>query len=640
MRRAGSPGVNLPASGTFTCARTGFLADAEHRRRQLLRATLSPKTCSLGNVRRLMERVAFQAALDQGRLYDLQLVVSETCATALDRSKNDVAIAAWLLRDRIVVEVTGEPGNALATAQHGVGGVRLGLPLMASFADQIQISRLSKGLSMIALTFLLEPGTEAESSGRPGRARLQTQIRRLRLLEDPHVHGVALSAKEAREQRVLGESLARQAFQDPLTGLPNRALFFQHAELALARARRHGTTIALFLVDLDDFKAVNDSLGHAAGDSLLIEVGGRLKDSLRGEDVAARLGGDEFVVLLVEGSEAADMTSAADRILARVQQPCRVSSQHLKVSVSMGVAMSTRGTTSVMQLLSEADLAMYATKSGGKGGWRLFDPEMAAVGKAKRDREAELRRAIDDQKIVPYFQPILSTRAGRILGFEALARWRNPAGAPSLPDAFLDLAKETGLIVPLGQQVLEQALSTLRWWDAYRPGFHPQMMVNLSERELAEVGVVDRISEVLAGSGVPPYRLVLEVDEHVFGDAGAGTLETLAALGETGIRLAIDNYGTGGASISSLALCPVSMLKMARPFVQAIDVTGDGGLMAAAVIGLAKALHLQIVAEGVEQSGQLVKLRSLGCEMWQGNYYSSPVPPEELPVLLQRRVAV
>lgn len=606
-------------------------------KRRVLRALIPADLSRVQDARRLMNQVASLAALDDRQRFDLEVAVSEACANAIEHAGREVEVVAWLLRDRIVVEISSEGGfQPKAPSDDGLHPRGMGLSLMASLADQMQVSRLTDSLTQVSLTFLVEP--DAISSGGPPQPStlLAGQFKRTILLQDPRVHGHVLTPKEMREQKQTEARLTRQAFHDHLTGLANRALFFDRIENSLHRAGRQGTSITVALIDLDEFKSVNDLLGHASGDQLLAMVGARLSDLLRAGDTAARLGGDEFGLLLGESIEPANLASAVERILTCLREPYDLFTARLPVTASIGVATSGPSARTVQELLRHADLALYASKSQGRDGWKLFEPHMRVLEQTKRESEAELRRALERDEIMAYYQPFLFTEPRRIAGLEAFTRWKHPTRGLLSPESFIDLAEETGLIVPLGYELLEQACRSLCEWDARFPDHGLQVMVNLSPRQLGEPGLVDGIVAILTASGVAPGRLVLKIAEDVLADDRLGVLETLAALRETGIRMAIDNFGTGYSSLNRLKEYPIDILKMARPFVEAISDTDEGVSVAAAVVSLARSLGMQVVAEGVEEYEQLEKLHSIGCDMWQGEFFSAPVPPSTASALLER----
>ncbi len=453
------------------------------------------------------------------------------------------------------------------------------------------------------------------------------------LLDDPDVGGVVLTTRDITERKAYQEELTRQAFHDSLTGLANRALFSDRIEHALARADRQGLQLAVLFMDLDDFKDVNDSLGHAAGDALLVMVSGRLQEVLRTEDTAARLGGDEFAVLLEGESSALHASQVAERIMESLQQPFIVAATQVFVSASIGIAARSLAEESAEELLRNADLALYAAKAGGKDRFCIFEPAMHQAVRERLQLEAELRRALDRDEIVVYYQPILRAGDGRIVCVEALARWNHPARGVVRPEEFIPLAEETGLIIPLGLSVLEQACSCMHDWQ--RRGVDPDLTlsVNLSPRQLRHPDVAEDIIRTVSSSGLDPRKLILEITENVLLTESPDTLSTLARLKSCGIRISIDDFGTGYSSLSYLKRYPIDILKIPKSFVDGVDGRVEESALAKAVLSLGGSLNLEVVAEGIESREQLDRLVALDCDMWQGYFDSYP---EESSVVIKR----
>ena len=444
------------------------------------------------------------------------------------------------------------------------------------------------------------------------------------LLQDSDVQGIVLTSRDIGERKAMDEDLTRLALHDPLTGLANRALFADRLEHALAQSSRHGSRVAVLFMDLDDFKNVNDSLGHVAGDKLLALVAQRLHGLLRSCDTAARFGGDEFALLLEGDSTILQASYVAERILEGLQKPFQVGSTEVRASVSIGVAISSTGNESMEELLRNADLALYAAKAEGKARFRIYEAEMHAAVVARLKSEADLRRALENQEIVAYYQPILSASTGSIVGVEALARWTHPTKGLVLPAEFISLAESTGLIVGLGLSVLEQACRSMRDWR--EQGADPALLlaVNLSPRQLYQPQVADNVVRILADCGLDPKKLILEITENVLMDEPSDTLATLARLKSHGIKLSIDDFGTGYSSLSYLERYPIDILKIPMCFL------GDGhsrpqvSPLVEAIVALARSLKMEVVAEGIETEGQLAGLVALGCDLWQGYLHSRP----------------
>ena len=446
--------------------------------------------------------------------------------------------------------------------------------------------------------------------------------------------GRVWSFRDVTQRNRLENELAHQAFHDPLTNLANQALFRDRVEHALAKhARRRGRLGVLFL-DLDNFKTVNDSLGHTVGDELLVAVAQRLVECLRAEDTAARLGGDEFAVLLEQLATAGEATRVADRVIAALSQPFRAAGRDVFVGVSIGIAFDEVGAT-VDQLLRNADLAMYRAKAKGKGRAECFEAGMHTAAVDRLEMEADLRRALDRQEFTLQYQPIVAVGSGVVSGVEALVRWRHAERGVLAPATFIELAEETGLIVELGRQVLVAACTQTRRWQLARPRQPPlSVSVNLSPRQLAHDRVVDDVTEALRESRLPPSSLILEITEGAMMHDTDAAITKLRALKALGVRLAVDDFGTGYSSLSYLQRFPIDILKIDRSFVSAMGSGQDKASLARAIVSLAQTLQLQAVAEGVETAGQLEMLDGLGCDFAQGYYLSRPRDPAALEELL------
>jgi diguanylate cyclase (GGDEF)-like protein/PAS domain S-box-containing protein len=444
------------------------------------------------------------------------------------------------------------------------------------------------------------------------------------LLEDPNVRGIVLTSRDVGERKAMDEELTRLALHDPLTGLANRALFSDRLEHALAQSSRNRSHVAVLFMDLDDFKNINDSLGHVVGDRLLALVAKRLRGLLRSSDTAARLGGDEFAVLLEGESSTLQASYVAERILGSLRKPFQVGATQVSASVSIGVAISSPGNENLEELLRNADLALYAAKAEGKARFRIYEAEMHAAVCARLKSEAELRRALDNQEIVAYYQPILSAKTGKIVGVEALARWNHPTKGLVLPAEFISLAESTGLIVPLGLSVLEQACRSMHEW--HERGADPDLVlaVNLSPRQLSQPQVAERVVHILKECSLAPETLILEITESVLMDEPSDILATLSKLKSYGIKLSIDDFGTGYSSLSYLQRYPIDILKIPRSFLIGGDSHSEVSPLVEAIVALGRSLKMEVVAEGIETKEQLEGLVALGCDMWQGYLHSRP----------------
>jgi diguanylate cyclase (GGDEF)-like protein/PAS domain S-box-containing protein len=434
--------------------------------------------------------------------------------------------------------------------------------------------------------------------------------------------------------------LQHQAFHDSLTGLANRALFRDRVAHALARqARGHGSVSVLFS-DLDDFKTVNDSLGHDAGDQLLVAVAERLRAVMRPEDTTARFGGDEFAILLEETSEEGTRR-AAERILEALRSPFEFHGRQVVMHASIGAAVTSDATTEPDDLLRQADLAMYNAKTSGKGRFAFFEPQMHAAAVTRMELKADLERAIADRDFELHYQPIIDLRSGRPTGVEALLRWRHPERGLVLPSEFIPIAEETGLIVSLGSWVIGAACQQLAVWsNVGQPGVpylsRISMWVNLSARQLQEPDFVETVAAAIRANGIRPDRLTLEITESALMadlDQSAATLHRLRALG---VRLAIDDFGTGYSSLSYLERLPVEVLKIDRSFTAAIGHGRDVPVLVRSIVKLGQTLHMEVLAEGIETAEQLARLRAIDCRLGQGFHFSPALPADEVIELLDR----
>ena len=437
--------------------------------------------------------------------------------------------------------------------------------------------------------------------------------------------GRVWSFSDITEQKRLEEDLAHLAFHDPLTGLPNRALFKDRLDMAMAKAERSGAYVAVLFLDVDDFKTINDSMGHSVGDDLLREVARTLAGCLRRSDTAARLGGDEFAVL-VEGFTSHDaVVTLARRIVAAMRRPMLVGRQNLSVTASVGVTFGLHGTTSD-GLLSNADLAMYSAKNSGKDRFEVFEERMHKAVVARLDLEADLRRAIAHDDFVVHYQPILDLEDGRIVGFEALVRWPHPTRGLLLPAAFIPFAEEIGVIGDIAAIVLREACSAARrWHDRGGTAAALDIGVNLSAHEVMDPSIGEIVAETLRVTGFDPAHLVLEITESAVMRDVASAARNLRSLAALGLRVAIDDFGTGYSSFSHLQELPVSILKIDRSFLAMHGAAGGLTEVTRAIIQLALALGLVPIAEGVEREEQAVQLLEAGCRLAQGYHLGRPM---------------
>jgi len=431
--------------------------------------------------------------------------------------------------------------------------------------------------------------------------------------------------EDVTERRARGELIAHQAIHDPLTGLPNRVLFVDRLRRALGDASTDQHVAVLFL-DLDHFKVVNDSLGHPAGDRLLVALGDRLRAAIRPDDTVARFGGDEFTVLCTGVPDENVAHELAYRISNAVSQPITLAEGEVFVTASIGIALSGGEMETPETLLRNADAAMYLAKEQGRARAALFQSDAHDEAVRHLRTGNELHRALERGELRLHYQPIISLEAGMITGFEALLRWEHPERGLVQPDDFVGLAEETGLVVPIGSWALEEACrQAVQWRDA---GGDLSISVNLSPRQLAEPSLVDDVARVLHTTGIDPGALWLEITESTLMHDAEGAVRTLGSLRSIGVHLAVDDFGTGYSSMSYLKRFPVQALKVDRTFVNGLGRDPEDTAICTAVISLAHSLGLRAVAEGVETAEQLAELRTLGCELAQGYLFGRPQPAD------------
>jgi len=428
----------------------------------------------------------------------------------------------------------------------------------------------------------------------------------------------------------LKEQLRYQAYHDPLTDLPNRALFVEQVGARLARPDTDGKRPVVLLFDLDDFKTVNDTLGHAAGDELLILVADRIRLCVRETDLAARLGGDEFAVLLDDDPSLADSAKFAKRLIDTLGASFLVHNQDVLVGVSVGIAMRRASDQTADELLRNADVAMYTAKSEGKRRFAVFDPNVHAAIIARHELSSELTRALGRGELVVHHQPIVALTTGQTVGVEALVRWRHPTRGLVRPDEFIGLAEESGAIVQLGSHVMAEAAREVVEWNRQTDGRRLYLSVNVSVVQLQQADFLEAVNQALDESSLEPSQLVLEITETAMFRDTRETIRKLESLRERGVRIAIDDFGTGYSSLTYLRRFPADILKIAKEFMGPPDHHSEEWAFTGSMITLGKMLGLLTIAEGIEQEGQLARLRDLGCEYGQGYLFAEPVPIGEL----------
>jgi diguanylate cyclase (GGDEF)-like protein/PAS domain S-box-containing protein len=449
------------------------------------------------------------------------------------------------------------------------------------------------------------------------------------LLTEPAVGGIVVNSRDVTEAREISGQLWHQAHHDPLTGLANRVLFKDRLGQALDAA--DAASVAVISADLDGFKVVNDSLGHEYGDRLLMAVAGRLSSYLGDAHLLARFGGDEFMILLNRVTGREQVSRMADGLHVALTEPFMLDGHTLAVSASLGIVIPTAELASSSDLLRAADVALYRAKAKGKGSSAFFDPDRDAPAFVQLHRETELRAALERGELRLYYQPQINLVSGEVFGIEALVRWQHPTRGLLAPSAFIELAEETGLIVPLGTWVIEEACRQVMSWREESPGIDAiNLYVNVSPLQFRDPAFIEQVERVLRETGFPPERLVLEITEQGLLEDTAATERTITQLQGLGVQLAIDDFGAYQAGLGYLRRWPIENLKLDRSLVAELDRNERSRAIVAAVLGLGESLGMKVIAEGIETAGQLAALRQLGCTAGQGYAFAPPLPPDAL----------
>ncbi len=523
--------------------------------------------------------------------------------------------------------------DRVAYASPSAGPVLGGDPVGASLAQVIHPSDQERLGGLLAAIRLGQAPTEGLDFR--GRTDVMLELHCRDLRADLTVAGLVITMRDVTERRRLERELMHQAFHDSLTGLANRVLYTDRLEHALHRGARDGSTVGVLFIDLDDFKIVNDTLGHAVGDRLLMAVADRISGALRADDTAARLGGDEFAALVENVQDPGAVEETANRILAALAEPIRIDDQLLYAVASIGITTTPEADTAAA-LLRQADLALYVAKGAGKNQWRRYQSHLHSQMVERLELRSALDHAVNEGSFVLQYQPIVDLVTDEAVGFEALVRWQHPVRGVIAPDQFIEVAEESGLIVPLGRWVLDQALHAVAQWRRIASGRPTYVSVNVSVRQFRESGFVDQVRAALRYVDVPAAALMLEITETLLAGDDERIWADLVELRAMGVRIAIDDFGTGYSSLGYLRQRPIDVVKIDKKFID--DIVGDEQqhALVAGIVGLARSLHLTVVAEGIETTLQRDVLTLLGCPLGQGFLYSSPVGAAEALAWLAR----
>jgi diguanylate cyclase (GGDEF)-like protein len=475
-------------------------------------------------------------------------------------------------------------------------------------------------------------GEEAEES----QAFLKFLLRTASQPRGRHPARVVGTVQDITERKALEEQLEHQALHDPLTDLPNRSLFLDRLEQALARDERRKGKVKVLFLDLDNFKLINDSFGHTVGDQLLVKVADRLKACVRAQDTVARFGGDEFTFLVEDDTgRVGNATRVAERIIEELRAPFFLENEEVLVTTSIGIASSASEENLPEDLLRHADTAMYRAKATGRACYEVFEPSMSVNALEQLKLASDLRRATEREEFVIYYQPVVEVATGKVTSMEALLRWEHPERGLLLPEEFLPLAEEIGFIVPIGRRVTKELCHQVcLWQEQYSDLPLMGVSMNLSAKQLQHPNLTQEIIETFRNSGADPRSLELEITENAVMEYEEIILKKLKKLRRMGVRLAIDDFGTGYSSLSHLNRLPINTLKIDKSFIEGLEKDLKAKKITSAAISLAKTLNLRVIPEGVETAEQLAQLRELGCELAQGNYISKPLPSEEASALI------
>jgi diguanylate cyclase (GGDEF)-like protein/PAS domain S-box-containing protein len=602
---------------------------------------------TLSDLTTMLEILAGQAALAVERLALTQEVArqrGEALFRTLVQDASDVILIVG--DDRRIRYATPSAGDIFGDVTVR-GALLVDLVAPGARDDVDRVLDLMLALSASDVTRGVSPGYLLQIERLDGHTAM-LEVRWSDLRRDATVGGLVLTLRDVTEQHMLEEELKYRAFHDALTGLPNRSLFAREAAGALEAARAVGRTAGVLFVDLDDFKVVNDTMGHGVGDELLVAVAARLAATVRKSDTAARLGGDEFALLIDDAADLDAVDAFAERIVAAFTEPFTLTEAKVFATATVGVATS-HDSGDVDELLRHADLALYAAKTAGKRRWRHYQPVLTSGMLMRREIQAALGDAVKSSAFTLVYQPIVTLGSGEIDGFESLIRWPHPRWGMMLPGQFISLAEETGLIVPLGAWVLRQALSDMVRWRrelpppaAPEPGAPapnpdgPHVSVNVSARQFRDPGFVDSVRQALHASALPPSALLIELTESLLLDGNDRIRADLNELKEIGVRLAIDDFGTGYSSLGYLLELPIDVLKVDKTFVTGIASSWRQHALVEGIVRLARTLEVEVIAEGIETETERELLAGMGCQFGQGYLLSVPVDAASALAMLRR----
>jgi diguanylate cyclase (GGDEF)-like protein/PAS domain S-box-containing protein len=576
---------------------------------------------ALLGLQRSLEVLATQLALALERIELSEEVTrrnSETYFRTLVMNTSDVIL---------IVDEEDRIRYASPSAGPVLGGDPVGVQI-ADVIHPVDRRRLIELMSAIRSGKGLEQGQDFRALDRR-RTEVTLELHCRDLRADQTVAGLVITMRDVTERRSLERELTHQAFHDSLTGLANRVLFADRLEHALARGARDGSVVGVLFIDLDDFKIVNDTLGHAVGDQLLMAVADRISGALRADDTAARLGGDEFAALVENVQDPGAVEETATRILNALTEPIMVDGEALQAVASIGITTTPEADTAA-ELLRQADLALYVAKGAGKNQWRRYQNHLHGAMVERLELRAALDHAVNEGHFLLQYQPILDLATGDTAGFEALVRWHHPQRGVIAPDQFIEVAEESGLIVPMGRWVLDEALHTVAQWRRMLPrAGSPYVSVNVSVRQFRQSGFVEQVRHSLDYHGVPASVLMLEITETLLMGDEEQIWADLAVLQEMGIRIAIDDFGTGYSSLGYLRQRPIDVVKIDKTFIADIAHDAQQVTLVSGIIGLAHSLNLTVIAEGIENEQQRMVLTELGCPLGQGYLFSSPMTATE-----------